>query len=692
MRAPSPDANRAPSLPSPVTRRAAALGVSFAGLLTTTACPSAPPVQPVDPPRVRVTSFTEATPVRHILGVPPFAFAATSAGLDRWDLRSGQALHLGLEHGLPGERVQSLDYDLHGELWIATDAGLVRYDVEQAAFRAVRPPPAALGVDSFEGASISATPTGAWVGLRRGLFHVSRDGVWAPTDVTAPVTDLYAEPDEGDLWIGTAIGLFVLRGGLATPIGPDQGCDLTSVRFVAGGPDGRPVAVGQNRAGQERIALVTGGACDSYWVSPDETWVAAASRPGELLVLTDRRLYSMRRPGGSGGRALVRDGMQLLPVPRGDGGRPAPSPFILQSMSGELPAGAQALAAVGDEVLVGTRSLGTARVVSGRRALQWLRRGELMGQATSLSVACARRDDCYVATGSARAWRFDGERFSLSGGGERRALAVARGPGGRIVGLRQSADGRSIALADIHAGEWRETGVTVETPGRDPELAFARFSPAGILWLGLRYRDDAGELRPHGVALVDVAAGLVTYHHAGADEAEPASDGPDAGFAVHIDDDDDDDAMPIPMDVGGIAFAQDGGTWLASSQGAVEVEGDDVAIYGQSDGLRSELLRGVAWSDSGLLYFAAGGGVGVFDGETWRYPRELGLAVNDMEIGPDDRLWMATDRGLAVYEAGRVRHFDARRGLVENRIEDIALDQFGRVWLRGPQSLGIVAP
>lgn len=670
MRAPSPAANQAPGR-SP--RRAA---VTLALALAGGACQAPQPVQPTEPPRVRVRSFTEATPVHRILAVPPFAFAATGAGLDRWDLRSGQALHLGAEHGLPGERVQSLDYDLRGELWIATDAGVVRYDVGEAVFREVRPPPAELGVDSFEGAAVSATPAGAWIGLRRGLFHVTRDGDWAPAGVSAPVTGLYAEAGGEALWVGTAVGLHVLRGGVARALGPAEGCDVAAVRFIAAGPDGRPVVVGQSKGGQERVAFASEAGCESYWVSPAETWVAAASRPGELLVLTDRRLYSLHRPSGTGGRALVRDGMQLLPVPRADEARPQPCPFVMQAMSGELPAGAQALAASGDEVLVGTRSLGTARVVSGRRALQWLRRGELMGEATSLSVACAARDDCYVATGSRRAWRFDGERFSLTGGGERRALAVARHPDGRLVGLRQSADGRSIAVAEIRAGEWRDLGITVETPGRDPELGFARFSPGGVLWLGLRYRDNAGELKPHGIALVDLSLNLVTYHHEGDDPGAEPEEG----------------VLPVPIDAAGVAFSPDDEAWLATSQGAVEVDGDDVTVYREEDGLRSAILHAVAWSPAGLVYVAAGGGVGAFDGTTWTYPRELGLPVNDMEIGPDDRLWMATDRGLAVYEGGRVRHFDARRGLVENRIEDLALDQFGRVWLRGPQSLGIVAP
>ncbi len=367
--------------------------------------------------------------------------------------------------------------------------------------------------------------------------------------------------------------------------------------------------------------------------------------------------------------------MQLLPVPRGDRGRPVPSPFLMDAMSGELPAGAQTLAAFGDEVLVGTRSLGTARVVAGRRALQWLRRGELMGEATSLSVACAARDDCYVATGSRRAWRFDGERFSLAGGGERRVLAVARDPDGRLVGLRQTADGRRIGLAEIRGGEWRETGITVETPGRDPQLRFARFSPGGMLWLGLQYRDDAGELRPFGVAMIDLALGQVVHHRA--PEGEPEREDARTTF-------------PIPLDVADVTFTDDDVAWLAGAQGALQIEGNRMTTNREADGLRSQALRGVAWSAGGAVYLAGPGGIATFDGQAWLYPRELALEVNDMEMGPDQRLWMATDRGLAVQDATGVRRFDARRGLVENRIEDLTIDQFGRVWLRGPQSLGIV--
>ncbi|HYU14686.1 MAG TPA: hypothetical protein VEL05_01385, partial [Candidatus Acidoferrum sp.] len=252
MRAPSLDANRPPPATAVVSGVRA---LAIAAALASAACPAARPTGPSERPRVRVRSFTEAAPVRHILAVPPFAFAATSTGLDRWDLRSGQALHLGAEHGLPGERVQALDYDARGEVWIATDAGMVRYRVQEDAFQEVPAPPDILGVDSFEGATVSATPTGAWVGLRRGLFHVTRDGVWTATAITAPVTDLHDEPGGDLLWIGTEVGLFISRDGVTGWLGPDQGCDLAAVRFVARGPDREAVVVGESREGEQRIAL-----------------------------------------------------------------------------------------------------------------------------------------------------------------------------------------------------------------------------------------------------------------------------------------------------------------------------------------------------------------------------------------------------------------------------------------------------
>lgn len=243
-----------------VSPAAANRALTAASLALLAGCPSHAEPAPPARARVRVRAFTEATPVEHLVAVPPFAFAATTSGIDRWDLRSGQALHLGAQEGLAGERVQAIDVDrAHAQLWIATELGLSRYDLATSAFGPVPPPPEELGIDSFEGATLAAGDDGAWLGLAGGLFHISQDGAWTATGVTAPVADLVVD-GAGTLWVGTAVGLFVERSGTWRPLGPERGCDLASVRFVALGPDGRAVAVGENDAGRQRIAIAEGDA------------------------------------------------------------------------------------------------------------------------------------------------------------------------------------------------------------------------------------------------------------------------------------------------------------------------------------------------------------------------------------------------------------------------------------------------
>ena len=49
------------------------------------------------------------------------------------------------------------------------------------------------------------------------------------------------------------------------------------------------------------------------------------------------------------------------------------------------------------------------------------------------------------------------------------------------------------------------------------------------------------------------------------------------------------------------------------------------------------------------------------------------------------------ERGIAAWDGKKVRRVDTRRGLAENEVLDVALDQFDRVWARGPSSLTLVS-
>jgi ligand-binding sensor domain-containing protein len=68
------------------------------------------------------------------------------------------------------------------------------------------------------------------------------------------------------------------------------------------------------------------------------------------------------------------------------------------------------------------------------------------------------------------------------------------------------------------------------------------------------------------------------------------------------------------------------------------------------------------------------------------------MVVRGITRGKDGRLWMATDRGVVAYDGQRTQRVDRRSGLLEERVEDIAVDHQGRVWARSRQGFSLVTP
>src|SRR5207247_1328269 len=75
----------------------------------------------------------------------------------------------------------------------------------------------------------------------------------------------------------------------------------------------------------------------------------------------------------------------------------------------ELPDAVTAVSQDGLALYVGTRFLGAAEVKAD--GLEFFRTSDITKDAVRLTVACQDQNDCYVATGSARAWHFDGKSF-----------------------------------------------------------------------------------------------------------------------------------------------------------------------------------------------------------------------------------------------------------------------------------------
>ncbi len=631
--------------------------------------------------RAKVESFSEASAVRLLTSARPYVFSAAARGLERWDLESGQSLTLDAEHGLAGDRVEAMTFDAsRGWLWAATDGGMTRYEVKSETFSELPAPPSILGLKSFAGATLSAAADGGlWIAHRKGLFYTNTSGQWTETGITEQVNAVL-HASNGWLWIGAKSGLMGRRpDGETFRLGRESGCDIAKVRFIAEAPGDSPVVVGENEKGEQRIILILNNACATYRAAPEETWLAAGRRAEELVVLTSGGLYAMHITN-PGARSLMRNGMRLLPVTVKDDSPPPKSPYVFQSLDVAVPGNPRALAVLDDNIFIGTDFLGIARlrVKDGKAKRTWLRRGDLVQGAYSLTVACAKEKSCFVATGGRYAWHYDGESFTKVVIEGVHIVGFVRAPNGKIYAFTRNQNEDKLIAYTYKAKKWTLVeGLEIETRGRMPFLRCARFSPAGLLWMGLEYEDDAGEPRAYGTAVIELSLNSVAYHRASAEDSDVMGG-----------------VMPIPIGIIDLAFVDDEEVWLASTEGAarVHVSKQEVRVFSEADGLESEFLRGIAVNPGGIVFAASGRGVNIYDGERWTFPKSLKLPVNDVDMGKDGRVWLATDRGVVIYDGAQTRRIDRRRGLIEDQIDEIRTDRFGRVWTRSSEGISIISP
>lgn len=661
-------------LPWPPIVRAARLMFSLAVAAAAPACHTDTPApttpRPPAPSRVKLRVSTEVTPVTDLEVVGRVAFATTEVGLERWELDGGEVLPLSASQGLPGDRVLGTAPDPdRGRLWVVTDQGLGTYDVEDGVFATVASPPAQLGALLDRPVQLAADAGGGlWLGHPRGLFFVSPTGGWASTPITEPILDLWRD-DAGWLWIAASTGLIGRKpDGETLRYGAEHGLAVARPRLLAAAPGGGVLVVGEDGQGRQRLAVRQDGAWASFRLLPDQRWDRVITDGDQVVAMAGSRLYRLARPDG-GVRPLARDGARLVPLAAG------PSPFVVDPLTIAVPADIVALAAAPGELLLATRHVGIARVPTRAvRPTSWLRRQVMFDQARSLSVACARRDDCWISVGARRAWHWRDDRFT-PGGPDQVVLAMVRHPGGGIYALHRGSRDDEIEVSRIQGETWEPVpGIQIKPPGKTPAVSFAHFAPGGQLWLGLQYQ-DGDELAPWGVAVVDLSAATVTYHHA-TSRARDRKAG----------------QLPVPLGANDIAFVSDREIWFATSQGAARMAAGRVDVWSERDNLPSDLFHGVTASRGGRVFVASSAGVGVFDGTSWSFPPTLAFAANDVALADSGVLWMATERGLASYDGRKLRRLDTRRGLVESQLLDLALDQFGRIWARGPGSLVVLQP
>ncbi len=152
-------------------------------------------------------------------------------------------------------------------------------------------------------------------------------------------------------------------------------------------------------------------------------------------------------------------------------------------------------------------------------------------------------------------------------------------------------------------------------------------------------------------------------------------------------------AQGLPHDsVYDIAQTGDGRVWFATPAGAAAYDGERFEIVDEDAGLPARQTLSLLNASDGSLWIGAAAGVAVYrDGGVVRsYTREDGMIgdfVNHMTEDGRGRVWVATDRGLAVFDQGAVKSYGVADGLSSPICNAVTVDGQDVLWVGASNGL-----
>ncbi len=671
-----------------------------------------PPAAPKKPTFAasHVRAFTDTFAVTSVTDSPNNLWVGSTHGLLRWDMTGGAHYTvIGPADGLPAERVAAVAGDELGGVWVATAKGVSRGFHGSWSNLPMAP------VGPFvTGLTPTLTGKGAWAGGPEGLARL-RDKRWERYLSDTSVTALAMDPS-GTLWIGTG-GKGVLRvppsGDRIEQFSAAQGCETDVVRGLVATDKG-VLAVGDG-AGEPRAALFNGERFYSYKVvgpsvlewavraanqlmvgagdtaytltlvapetPPPEHPAAIRFDPTNSVVVKDGKLLTLKNDLSSA--ALEEPGPPTFPPKLAPKNAPLlpQSPRLDVAEYVKLPEGVTTVASSERGLLVGTRFLGVVRVENG--VMRRFRATDLTTGAERITVACGTDDsddECYVATGSGRCWRFDGQSFEVADidpEAGSRVLAVVRNPKGEVLALHRGASDPHLRISVVAKGKGTPVSMqAVEVPVGVPDLNFAGFAPDGHLWLGLRYFDKDLDPVDFGAAELAVDTGKVIYHRQDAPEGS--------------------EGLPLPNDTVAMYWRGEpfNDAWFATRSGVARLSKGEVRVFTENDNLESELIQDIGPGENHEIWVATHHGIGRWDGKVWSFPKLGPFYLRSTSLGHDERghIFLGTEKGLYCVGDCSPEPIDSKRGLLDDAVLDLTVDTRGRVWVLTEKGISIVDP
>jgi signal transduction histidine kinase/ligand-binding sensor domain-containing protein/CheY-like chemotaxis protein len=580
---------------------------------------------PAPPPLLRILSLADGLPSNEILDLVEDSsgdmWLATNAGLVRYD---GHSFELWRPPGMPRGAVETVLVDAQDRLWLGlVDGGLLALESDRRSFSHWhrQDPPGWPANDVW---SLLATRDGRILigSFEQGLVELDpASGQWRhdPLGEDVSVLDMIEQPD-GTLWLATrSHGLFRRSpGGLTQPLRV-EGIDGEQLRALIW-YQGSLWAGVADRGLCRLAAAASAGAVGSDLQC--EAWpelqglsrrvMSLAARPGGELWVARRDGLSWREPGGRWSH--------LAPRPGALGSLPPRIPMSMQFDS----SGGLWIATLGGGVAYLSPLASTAQA--------WV---ALPGEGMSLPQSRVRavvpqRDRVWVGTQETGLWQLD-----------RRSGVFHQVSADRIEGSQ-----RIWALADRPEGIWvaRDGGVSLL---RDP-------SDADLHWpLGME--GGPGDGLPDGLLGVDDGSMLVSVNGRGLYRLAAGEN-----FAAVPADQHSPQAIEQLLNTAA-------GIWLASERGLHRYDR-------QCDCMRwwpqlNRRVHAIARDGAGRWWLALDDRLELRDagaqpGAVLRVVAWPTAAVGGIAADAAGRLWIAGPSGLAVLEPGaeRVRHLAGSLG------------------------------
>jgi len=673
-----------------------------------------------------VRRYEDLDVVRDVLRSADYLYVATDRGVLVYPAEGeAEPMRLGLAEGLPSESVLALAESTPGLVVAATESGFVELSGTRVGETEI--PSAGVGRIS---AMLGQDDGTLWACGTAGLARRQADGPFQRFGEDGECTTLVQAP-EGDLWVGTAHGLWHVEGDIVREHTDVHGLPLPYVRSLLALGSGRVIALLEG-PGESRIGYFDGERWYGYAVPGlERRAVGLARRGASLFLVTGTRLLPLSV--GGDGVALVAlsrsDRFSALSYrarlrPAGDESEEEQAAPRAARPLAAIPPNHPDLAAPALQIQPGD-VLGTdfylARGAGSFVAMADANRGVLLALVGGTRRLSSHNlvDPVELSVGSdslGRTWVLsrDGQLALLRSGrlepvqgpvGER-VLALANGPGGAYVlteapqvvaapvdpetgvANAQAANVQADSEEDAPAGtrlvvsrvlsDGFETRVELALPPGTSVASVPVFGVAEgeVAWVCPRYGIE-GQTRAAGCLVASRESPVVTHHHRGA--TADGADGPGA--------------LSMPDSVSTIDLNQQGMAWLSSVEGAVRIGDSQAVVFGEARGVRGEVVSDVAAGSGDRVWIAAAEGLGYFENHSFefRLPAAVQAAhVMRLAIDANGHLYGAGHGGLVVWDGTSFQVYGAAQGLPFASLRDVEVDAGGRVWLLGEHAIAVL--